>query len=62
MNNNYGYYNDHYNPKRPNAPPKLTAEAIETINRLLGEGKRLEITAKPTGIAVWEIKNKRIEI
>ena len=42
--------------------PELSAEMIETINRLLKEGKRLEIAAKPDGIRLWEIKNKKIEI
>lgn len=43
-------------------PPELSAEMIAIINRLLQEGKRLEIAAKPDGIRLWEIKNKRIEI
>ena len=42
--------------------PELSAEMIEIINRLLKEGKRLEIAAKPDGIRLWEIRNKRIEI
>ena len=42
--------------------PELSAEMIEIINRLLKESKRLEIAAKPDGIRLWEIKNKRIEI
>lgn len=40
---------------------KLSPEMIEIINRLLGEGKRLEIAAKPDGIRIWEIKSKKIE-
>ena len=43
-------------------PPELSAEMIAIINRLLQEGKRLEIAAKPNGIYLWEIKNKKIEI
>ena len=42
--------------------PELSAEMREIINRLLKEGKRLEIAAKPDGIRLWEIKNKKIEI
>lgn len=43
-------------------PPELSAEMIAIINRLLQEGKRLEIAAKPNGIHLWEIKNKKIEM
>lgn len=43
-------------------PPELSAEMIAIINRLLQEGRRLEIAAKPNGIHLWEIKNKKIEI
>lgn len=42
--------------------PELSADMIKIINRLLSEGKRLEIVAKPDGIRLWEIKNKKIEI
>ena len=42
--------------------PELSADMIKIINRLLSEGKRLEIAAKPDGIRLWEIKNKKIEI
>lgn len=50
--------------KEPNKErmPELSVEMIEIINRLLKEGKRLEIAAKPDGIRLWEIKNKKIEI
>nr|DAI49468.1 MAG TPA: hypothetical protein [Caudoviricetes sp.] len=50
--------------KEPNKEriPELSAEMIEIINRLLKEGKRLEIAAKPDGIRLWEIRNKRIEM
>lgn len=41
--------------------PELSPKMIEVINRLLGEGKRLEIAAKPDGIHIWEIKSKKIE-
>lgn len=42
--------------------PELSAEMIAIINRLLQEGKRLEIAVKPNGIHLWEIKNKKIEM
>lgn len=43
-------------------PPELSAEMIKIINKMLSEGKRLEIAAKPDGIRLWEIRNKRIEM
>lgn len=43
-------------------PPELSEEMIETINRLLRAGKRLEIAVRKEAIAIWTIENKRIEV
>lgn len=42
--------------------PELSEEMIETINRLLRAGKRLEIAVRKEAIAIWTIENKRIEV